>query len=234
MDPRLRELLARADRRVNVCAAFALLWVASADGGAEEKTRAYLDSCGQSIPGGFEQSDLLLAILAEADSPTFLEVCRLLQKDLDNEEKHALLEMAVATATADHKPGTCANHILRFVADLFGIEQQRLQALHREYCGSGLPEPGDPGSVLWWEMREGRPGREHGTDPPSVNRLSRAEAYAILGVDREAPKTEIKRAYRRLVQNYHPDRFEALGPDARQEAELNFLRVRQAYEDLCR
>jgi len=29
--------------------------------------------------------------------------------------------------------------------------------------------------------------------------------YAIMGVERDAPQDEIKRAYRKLARKYHPD-----------------------------
>ncbi|MEX1033493.1 MAG: J domain-containing protein [Cellvibrionaceae bacterium] len=63
-------------------------------------------------------------------------------------------------------------------------------------------------------------------------RFSRAEAYAVLGLEKEASLAEIKKAYRRLAQNYHPDRYVSVEAEAREAAEHNFLRVQQAYEVL--
>ncbi len=52
--------------------------------------------------------------------------------------------------------------------------------------------------------------------------------YKILGVDRNASKEEIKRAYRRLAKKYHPD----LNPENRKEAEKKFKEISEAYEVL--
>lgn len=49
--------------------------------------------------------------------------------------------------------------------------------------------------------------------------------YAVLGVRRGAEESEIKRAYRRLVKEHHPDRKGKARSD-------EFVRVREAYEVL--
>ena len=51
--------------------------------------------------------------------------------------------------------------------------------------------------------------------------------YVILGVDRAASVSDLKRAYRRLARKYHPD----INPGDR-EAEAFFLRATEAYETL--
>ena len=51
--------------------------------------------------------------------------------------------------------------------------------------------------------------------------------YSVLGIKRSASQEEIKRAYRKAVFRYHPDR----NPDD-QDAAANFKRVLDAYEVL--
>ena len=50
--------------------------------------------------------------------------------------------------------------------------------------------------------------------------------YDILGVSKDAPKDEIKKAYRRLSKKYHPDLNDAA------DAEVKFKEVAEAYETL--
>jgi len=50
--------------------------------------------------------------------------------------------------------------------------------------------------------------------------------YKILGVSREAPQDEIKRAYRKLARKYHPD----VSKEA--QAEERFKALGEAYEVL--
>jgi len=58
----------------------------------------------------------------------------------------------------------------------------------------------------------GGPGRASG------GKSSLAEAYEILGVDANAPDAEVKRAYRKLMSENHPDKLIARGlPESMQE-----------------
>ena len=53
--------------------------------------------------------------------------------------------------------------------------------------------------------------------------------YALLGVQRDADEAEIKKAYRRLAMQHHPDR---VGPDQKEAAEAKFKEITEAYEVL--
>jgi DnaJ-class molecular chaperone len=53
--------------------------------------------------------------------------------------------------------------------------------------------------------------------------VARRDYYKILGVDRDADQAAIKRAYRRLVLRYHPDRNRVPRGAAR------FLKIQEAY-----
>jgi len=53
-----------------------------------------------------------------------------------------------------------------------------------------------------------------------------SEFYALLGVTREATEADIKKAYRKLAMEYHPDRNPA------PEAEARFKEITEAYEVL--
>jgi hypothetical protein len=52
--------------------------------------------------------------------------------------------------------------------------------------------------------------------------------YAILGVQRDASRAEIQKAYRELARRYHPD----ANPDDPQAAK-RFAQIEDAYEMLC-
>lgn len=56
--------------------------------------------------------------------------------------------------------------------------------------------------------------------------------YKILGVDKNAPEEEIKKAYRKLAIEYHPDKVAYLGDDIRKDADEKFRKINAAYEKI--
>uniref|UniRef100_A0A3B3I5Q3 J domain-containing protein n=1 Tax=Oryzias latipes TaxID=8090 RepID=A0A3B3I5Q3_ORYLA len=52
--------------------------------------------------------------------------------------------------------------------------------------------------------------------------------YQVLGVRRDAPADEIKKAYRKLALRWHPDK----NPDNKEDAEKKFKELSEAYEVL--
>ena len=58
--------------------------------------------------------------------------------------------------------------------------------------------------------------------------------YDILGVPRNATAEEIKKAYRKLAQEYHPDKLAGVPPAVKKLAEEKFKDVQEAYEILSK
>ena len=56
---------------------------------------------------------------------------------------------------------------------------------------------------------------------------TKRDYYEVLGVGKSADEKEIKKAYRKLAMQYHPDR----NPDNK-EAEEKFKEINEAYEVL--
>jgi hypothetical protein len=256
-EPKLADVLGPPEHQLALCAAFAWLWVAAADGSLDLKTHAYLERELASLPGALKKRDALLSIIAMDDAPSFLLACRILQRDLSAESRAGFLATAVRVAAASGKLSISANHILRLFSDMLDFSTEALAELYSEVSGESLPEPPDLSSVAWWRSQtrgsadEKNGARQRASEADGGNdqeageqaehtryryipahRFSRAEAFAVLGLRRGAPRAEVKQAYRRLVQSYHPDRFEGDGAEAQRVAEDKFLRVQQAYEVL--
>ena len=58
--------------------------------------------------------------------------------------------------------------------------------------------------------------------------------YDILGVSQTASKDDIKKAYRKLAQDYHPDKLAGIPPAVAKLAEEKFKEVQEAYEILTK
>ena len=58
--------------------------------------------------------------------------------------------------------------------------------------------------------------------------------YRVLGITQDATDEEVKKAYRRMAIQYHPDKVATLGEDVQKAAEEKFKAISQAYEAICR
>ncbi len=72
----------------------------------------------------------------------------------------------------------------------------------------------------------GNRGQQQGTGN------EKKDPYTVLGVGRNASADEIKKAYRRLVNTYHPDKVSHMGEEFQQLAEKKFKEIQEAYLQL--
>lgn len=59
-------------------------------------------------------------------------------------------------------------------------------------------------------------------------------ALAVLGLSRGASRSEIRRAYRRMAQMHHPDRFVAESESRAAQASMRFQRIKKAHDYLMK
>ncbi|MCR4675742.1 MAG: DnaJ domain-containing protein [Sphaerochaetaceae bacterium] len=79
--------------------------------------------------------------------------------------------------------------------------------------------------------------RKYGVSSSASAAGSSSRAYEILGVAKDASEAEIKKAYRKLILEYHPDRVankEGAGEEFKAYAAKKFQEVQDAYEQICR
>jgi DnaJ-domain-containing protein 1 len=58
----------------------------------------------------------------------------------------------------------------------------------------------------------------------------RDDPYVELGLTAEASDAEVEQAWRRLISQYHPDRFSGAAPELRAQAEQRARAINAAYD----
>ncbi len=110
-----------------------------------------------------------------------------------------------------------------FVWWLYKSLQQSLQRRR------GQRPLGSQGDGSMGGRNEGNAGERNGARAQNPGARP-GDPYTVLGIDRDASEADIKKAYRRLVSQYHPDKVSHLGPEFRELAEQRFKQIQQAYE----
>jgi DnaJ like chaperone protein len=129
------------------------------------------------------------------------------------------VEIQLQAAFADGRMDAVEDRLLRHVCQRIGfseLEYQRLRRMieaERHFAGAGG-------------------GRQRAGGAPPPRGPSLADAYAILGVERSASDAEIKKAYRRLISQHHPDKLVSKGlPEEMMKlAAQKTHEIKQAYE----
>ncbi len=110
----------------------------------------------------------------------------------------------------------------------------RLQLLHLLYGLSGADKILHPKELEMIELIAVNMGVTE-ADRKSIRAMFVPDtdaAYRILGIDRRATDEEVKKAYRKMAVEYHPDKVSYLGEEFRKTAEEKFRKINEAYETI--
>jgi len=78
----------------------------------------------------------------------------------------------------------------------------------------------------------GRSGNSDSRAGGNGPQAAAADPYEVLGIRRGAGPEEIRSAYRKAAQAYHPDKVAHLGPELRELAQRKFIEIQKAYAAL--
>jgi len=135
-----------------------------------------------------------------------------------------LLDMVADTALADGPPSPEKMKLLRRLAWSLHVSELQLIAL-LAMKGFAWSAPGaEAGAGAYAHAHAGR-----GWQPPPPARGG-PDPYTVLGVPHDADERTIKRAYRKLISEHHPDRLGSLPEDMRKRAEQRASEINAAWE----
>ncbi len=127
------------------------------------------------------------------------------------------IEILLQAAYADGRLDKREDRLMRHICDQLGVSEfdyrrleRMVRAQHAFAGGAGRGERGRPAGA--------KPGLR--------------DAYQVLGVGKDASDAEIKRAYRRLLSQHHPDKLVSKGlpEEMMKVAAQKTHEIRQAYE----
>lgn len=233
-----------SERKQSVCILAILTWVAGCDGRIGPREQELLDKIAQAVDDPAELAATEAAMRNPA--PADLELaCRYLKNNVDRAGKKLLAQLAVTMAVQDAQLTVTENLVLQFLADLLGLSPRGFAKVYQQVTHQPFPLPGDPSSGEWWRRREsGQPARASeyitaaGADDAGDREagsvadepMNRAVALQVLGLEGNASRDTVHKAYRRLAKTRHPDRFAPLGPAAVATATEAFRRLHEAYQ----
>lgn len=122
------------------------------------------------------------------------------------------LEIQISTAFADQNLDISEHSALETIADALGFSREQLEHLIRMVSA-----------------------QHHYThQPPQQRGRSLADAYAVLGVDESISDAELKKTYRRLMSQHHPDKLVAKGlpEEMIKLANEKTSEIKSAYEEI--
>lgn len=198
---------------------FLLLAVAAADGPVSPRERELLRRFLMArFPDPLTRADLATWESQAPPVPDLRAMAARLAGSLGQAERDSLFYWCCLCAFADGGFVAEEHTALQQVAQGLGVDARRARGLFHQarerHLGSGGP-------------------RARTADRPSDAPVGeRSQACAVLGLDPNATRDQVRRRHRELVKQHHPDAHPNLGPVAAAEATERFLRIQRAYEIL--
>lgn len=133
-----------------------------------------------------------------------------------------LLDMLLDVVYAEGPLSPNKFMLVRKLCASLGVHERELAALAamRGYAYAAYGAGADAGAQGSY--------RRSGPEPP--RQPSGKDPYAVLGVTRESHEREIKRAYRKLISQHHPDKLGDVPDELKRRAEERAREINAAYE----
>jgi DnaJ like chaperone protein len=199
--------------------------VAKSDGRVSEAEIAVAERLMSRMNLDTEQRKQAAASFNEGKQPEF-DVTRTITElrnwvGLRRDHAFPVLDVVIETVLSEGNPPPEKMAILRQLAFALRISDMELMALmamkgYAWNAGSGQRHYGQ--------------GSTGGGYTPPQRSAQGPDPYAVLGIDRSVDDRAVKRAYRKLISEHHPDRLGDLPEDMRKRAESRASEINAAYD----
>jgi DnaJ like chaperone protein len=132
-----------------------------------------------------------------------------------------VLDVVIETVLAEGNPAPEKMAILRQLAFALRVSDMELMAL--------MAMKGYAWNATGYSRGQGPYGGNGGYVPPQRNTQG-PDPYTVLGIARSVDDRAVKRAYRKLISEHHPDRLGDLPEAMRKQAEARASEINAAYE----
>ena len=187
--------------------------MAKADGQVTREEIAIAESVMQQMRLNAAQKQLAMALFSQGKQDAFpLEQALQQLRSATHRSRHLLqmfMEIQMATALADGDLHASERAMLQHCAEVLGFSDFEFRLLlQRQQAGSHM----------------------HNGQHSSASQLT--DSYKVLGVSKDASDEEIKKAYRRLMNQHHPDKLVAKGlpQEMMDMASKKTMQIKAAYE----
>jgi DnaJ like chaperone protein len=209
--------------------------LAKADGRVSEREIAVAEAVMTRLRLTVEQRRLAIDYFNEGKSQVLVldQVLATLRQDCRGRGVllRLFLDIQFQMAYADGPPGPVAKGQLLHIARHAGVSDAVFQGLD-QMANIRRGAAGAGGAKARGRAGRGGAGTGHAASGRAESAL--AAAYALLGVPSTASESEVKRAYRRLLSQHHPDKLVSRGasPDMLKRADERTHQIRRAYETI--
>ncbi len=168
-----------------------------------------------------EMRETAKRLFNEGKSPHFPidEVLEQFRQELNRRSTllQAFLEIQIQAAYADGRMDPAEERVLLHICQRLGVPESQFRRLEQMF-----------------QAGFGRSSSSGGGRGRADTGLSLDDAYALLGVTPESSNSEVKKAYRRLMSQHHPDKLVAKGlPEQMiRDATEKTRQIRAAYEKI--
>lgn len=132
------------------------------------------------------------------------DVCIQIKKNMDYSSRLQLLHFLFGIASADGEIADTEARVIFYSGTQMGIRESDLYSVLNMFYASGSKTQGDQLEA----------------------------SYKVLGVDRNASDEEVKRAYRKMAREYHPDKVSHLSKDVQNAAKEKFQQLNNAFQQI--